>query len=331
MVGYPWAGTILKVLYHFMPKYELFPNYIGQDKLKNKLSFLLHNHRKTKIFQPVLLVSERGSGKSTLARQIGDNLLDFKNERPRKFLEINAASVKNIGSLIDDIIVPYVAGDKEITIFFDEFGEINEKVANWLLSVLCPNKGHVTSAIFNGVKYDFNYQYISFICATTDARLLSLPMKSRLRRLDFESYSFEDLTRILFQNAPGISFTDQTENEIVQILRGSPRATVMMAEDIRQYLASSNKDTFDFKDWRRLKKILDILPLGLNRNELQMLKYLNERAMTLTCLAAKCNITASECRNDRELFLLSEGLINIDGKRKITPKGQDLLKLSEIY
>ncbi len=306
---------------------DYFPGYIGQPKLKNKLSFLLDNHRKTKMFEPVLLVSKRGDGKSDLARRIGSNILNFDNTKPRKFIEVNSASVASITAFCNDILIPHVAGNQETTLFCDEFATINKKVENWLLSVLCPNAEGRTTAFHDGAKYDFDYRYFTFIGATTDARLLSLPMKSRLRRLEFEPYSHNDLIRILFKNTPNVIFRDDIEMQIVKVLRGSPRTTVLMAKDINQYVESKNVDKiFNQKDWDVLRHIMDVLPYGLTRNELQLLKFLREGPMTLTGLAAKFALEPSELRRDIELFALSLGLIAIDGKRILTARGREALE-----
>lgn len=302
-----------------------FPNFIGQEKLKNKLSFLIDAHKKTRIFDSAMLVSKRGDGKSQIAKLIGNNLLGA-NSKPKKFLEINSASVKTVTSFVDNIVVPHIRGNQEVTIFLDEFGKIHSEVEDWLLSVLCPNEENKTFAYHDGVRYDFDFKYCSFLMATTDAHAISLPMKSRLRRLEFEPYTNIDLMKILHRYSPNISYRDLIERKIVNILRDSPRATVMLSKDIIQFTKNANIDYFGENEWEEFKQVFGILPLGLTSSELQLLRFLREGNCTLTTLAAKFSLDTSELRKEIELFPLSKGLIQIDGKRKITTKGLDLIK-----
>lgn len=304
---------------------EYFPDFIGQSIIKTQLSFLLNAYQHSRILSPLLLVAKRGDGKSDLSRRIALNLTNSNRTGPKKLIEINSASVKTVESFVEKIIIPFVAGNKEVTLFCDEFAKIGEPVSDWLLSVLCPNAEHRTFAYHGGTRYDFDFRYFSFIGATTDAHLVSLPMKSRLRRLEFEPYSNIDLIKILHRNCD-IEFRDNIEHEIVKVLRSSPRATVMMAQDIRQYATNENKNSFGRRDWENFKFILGILPLGLTRNELQLLRYLDEGPATLTCLSAKFSLSIAELRQEIELFPMASGLISIDGKRKLTHKGKELLE-----
>ena len=67
--------------------------------------------------------------------------------------------------------------------------------------------------------------------------------------------------------------------------------------------------------------------MGISYTEKQILQALNDcGSATLTGLAAKIGLSKSALQRDHELYLLNKGLIEIDGKRKITGKGIDLCK-----
>ncbi len=51
--------------------------------------------------------------------------------------------------------------------------------------------------------------------------------------------------------------------------------------------------------------------------------------MSLTALSARFGLDAPELRREIEIYPLCSDLIYIDGKRKITQKGLDLLKTIE--
>jgi Holliday junction resolvasome RuvABC ATP-dependent DNA helicase subunit len=47
---------------------------------------------------------------------------------------------------------------------------------------------------------------------------------------------------------------------------------------------------------------------------------------TLSMLAAKTGLSSTSLRSDHEKYLLKQNLMEIDVKRKITPKGRKLIK-----
>jgi Holliday junction resolvasome RuvABC ATP-dependent DNA helicase subunit len=77
-----------------------------------------------------------------------------------------------------------------------------------------------------------------------------------------------------------------------------------MATNIINYCAANNVRTFKLKDWESLCKTLDILPHGLNKNELRYLKALVKNGCTrLYNLAAKLQMTRAAIQSDCEVYL----------------------------
>jgi Holliday junction resolvasome RuvABC ATP-dependent DNA helicase subunit len=102
----------------------------------------------------------------------------------------------------------------------------------------------------------------------------------------------------------------------------------MMAEDIKTYLAPAHRTHFKMADWQSLRNTLGVLPLGLTRLELRVLRVLeHNRDVTLTRLAASLQMTPASVRADLELHLLKTGLISINTGRNLTSTGQAYLKL----
>ena len=95
-----------------------------------------------------------------------------------------------------------------------------------------------------------------------------------------------------------------------------------------QYCAKNRKRKFKLNDWKRLKDSLDILPLGLNRTELKVLKALSEQPYTkLTNLSAKLGMSKSVIMRDFEMYLQKQGLFEIDPLgRQLTKKGREYLQ-----
>jgi Holliday junction resolvasome RuvABC ATP-dependent DNA helicase subunit len=116
--------------------------------------------------------------------------------------------------------------------------------------------------------------------------------------------------------------------EIAPVLRGNARAAQKMANNMKSYLQRKNDKKFMKKHWQDLKHALGILPLGLNRIEVQILRALSEKKeSSLTNLSAKTGLTVQCIRQDFELYIQKHGLMEINtGGRSLTSKGHDYLK-----
>ena len=84
-------------------------------------------------------------------------------------------------------------------------------------------------------------------------------------------------------------------------------------------------------DWDKLKYHLGILPLGLSRIEVQVLEHLRKKAeCSLTNIAAATGLTVQCIRQDFEMYLQKQGLMQITTKgRSLTNEGHKYLKALE--
>ena len=114
--------------------------------------------------------------------------------------------------------------------------------------------------------------------------------------------------------------------EISSTTRGNARSAVKIAESINLYVKRTGQTTFGDSDWRNLCHTLNIKPEGLTNAELLVLKTLNERgACSLNAIASITGLSRPCIQQDIENFLVKKALMKIDGQRKITIKGQELL------
>ena len=304
-----------------------FPEIIGQEKTIRKLSFLIEGQRANGFCPPVLFVAKRGDGKTSLARALGRNLV-ARDGTPKKFVEVNGASLKTVSAFVNNIIIPHV-NNAEVTLCVDETHSHDNRVRDWILSMLARNKDKTSMATHDGAEIWFNWTQFSFIAATTNPEKLSEAFKNRLERIDLEPYKAEHLVAILLKNTPDITYDENIEHNIVSVVRDSPRQTVHLAEHINQFSAQTKNTRFNKAAWQDLSKKLDIKPFGLTHTELALLRHLNEcGGLTLTSLSAKLSLDATTIRRDIESFLLSRNLIQIDGKRFITGRGKEMLKIA---
>jgi Holliday junction resolvasome RuvABC ATP-dependent DNA helicase subunit len=303
-----------------------FPNFIGQKNAISAITFELNATKRTKVLKPLFLAGPRGHGKTELARRIGSNLLNTEG-KPKKFIELTGASCRNLNVFVDTLVIPHLSNFQEATLFVDEIHCVHDDIKDWFLSLLQRSPENKSTVSHAGLRYDFDFSKFSFICASTNPEKLSKSLLERHKRIELEPYVDGELIKILYVNTPDLTFLDGVEKEIISTVRGSPRIIVLdRSKDIVEYCAQNNLTKFGPSDWHKLRKILNIRPLGLTANETNILKFLKETgSQTLTSIAAKLSLDTSTVRRDCELFLLSRGLMKIEGTRHITDKGVKIL------
>jgi Holliday junction resolvasome RuvABC ATP-dependent DNA helicase subunit len=136
------------------------------------------------------------------------------------------------------------------------------------------------------------------------------------------------LGRITAMGLEGVTFDDGLLDEVATILRGNARAAQKIAINITNYLAPKGLTHFGYTDWEELKYQLGILPLGLSRIELQILRILTQKKeCSLTNLAAKTGLTVQCIRQDFEMYLQKQNLMDITtAGRSITIDGLNYIE-----
>ena len=334
-------------------KKDRFAGLIGQEKAKRKVDFHLDNFDATKVIPHLMFIAPKGCGKTLMAKAVGRNLLSAEpttrtvtntmgerittevpaGKAPKKFLEVNCASIKSVPQFVEGLLLEKILG-KEVTVLFDEAHMLPNDVSMFLLTALNPNADNFTSMTFNDHTFDFNFRRQSFIFATTEAHKIFHALIDRCTRIDLEEYTTNELGRIVKLNLDNINLKCDKDlfDEIASVLRGNARAAQKMANDMKNYLARAKKQKFDAGDWEKLKHALSIMPLGLNDIEIQILKALRGRKdCSLTNLSAKVGMTAQCIRQDFEMYLQKQNLMNIStGGRSLTPEGEEYLQVNNI-
>ncbi len=311
---------------------EMFPKIVGQDKAKRRLGFYHEGFNATRVLPHLMFIAPKGCGKTTLAKAMGRNLWSTEKTedgelKPKKFLEINCSTIKNVKQFINQIIVPHV-NYQECTILFDECSELPKDVTMALLTILNPNEENRTSFSFEDYVCDFDFRQQSFMFATTEAQSVFHALMDRCERIDLEEYTYNELGEIVKRVCKDAEFEDGLLPEIATVLRGNARAAQKMATNITNYMKAKGKTLFTHKDWASLSYSLGILPLGLSPIELQVLNHLAEkRECSLTYLSAKTGLTKACLQRDFEMHLQKMNLMEIStAGRKITAKGKTYLE-----
>jgi Holliday junction resolvasome RuvABC ATP-dependent DNA helicase subunit len=309
-------------------KPTLFPDLIGQEVAKRKLAFFLDSYHASHYVPHLMFVAPKGCGKTMMAKATAKELTSRENRSKSKpFLELNCSTIKNVPQFFNQVVIPHM-NQQECTVLFDEASELPKDVTMALLTILNPNKDNRTTFSFEDYTVDFDFTRQSFMFATTEAQSIFHALMDRCERLDLEEYTHDELGRIVGVNYPDGEFEDGLLGKIATVLRGNARQAQKMANNIKAYLASKGRTKFTAADWAALKYALGILPLGLSRIELQVLRILYvSKECSLTNIAAKTGLTPECLRRDFEMYLQKHSLMEITTNgRSITPKGQEYLK-----
>ncbi len=217
--------------------------------------------------------------------------------------------------------------NNEITILFDEAHALPKDLTMAFLTIFNTEKTNTKEFVYDEQTFEFDFSKQTFIFATTESDKLFPPLKDRLSTVDFEQYSKDNLGEIIKLNCDGINFSKESLQALSETVRGNARNAVMRSKEIVLYCESENKNTFELSDFHELTDLLGILPHGITRTEKQILEILEERgSCKLQTLSAVTGLSPTSLRRDHEVYLLRKNFMQIDGERKITNFGKNIIK-----
>lgn len=301
-----------------------FTHLIGQENVKKKLNFYLKAYDATSTCPFLNLVGAKGLGKTLFAKEFAKNLKN-KDGAKRPFLELNCSTIKNNEQFFEQIFIPLIMNN-EITILFDEAHALPKDLTMAFLTIFNTEKTSTKDFTYEDQTFTFDFTKQTFIFATTESDKLFPPLKDRLTTVDFEQYTSDNLAKIIQLNCDGINFSDEALKLLSSTVRGNARNAVMRSKEIVLYCESENKNTFDLQDFNVLVDLLGILPQGITCTEKQILEILADRgSCKLQTLSAVTGLSPTALRRDHEVYLLRRNFIQIDGERKITRHGRNLI------
>jgi Holliday junction resolvasome RuvABC ATP-dependent DNA helicase subunit len=316
-----------------------FDTVVGQDEAKQKLAFYLNSYNHTRIMPNLMLCAQKGQGKSLIAKETAKQLFAYGEDgtplmkedgvtpKKKNFLTITGSDYRTANAFVTGFLAKHVV-DRDCTVFIDEAHGLKDPVIQILLVLLNPNESNRNLHVHNDYHCDIDFRRQTFILATSESHSVFAPLMDRLKRIDLQAYTHEDLAKIVAISAPEVSFKEGVLEKISSVVRGNARQCVQMANDIRTYLCGKNH--FGQKNWAELCQILSIKPLGLSPIEIDLLRFMQERPQgsSLTNLAARSGLSRDAVQKDYESYLQSQGLMEISaGKgRHLTAKGQDYLR-----
>ncbi|MBU5439660.1 Holliday junction branch migration DNA helicase RuvB [Tissierella sp. MSJ-40] len=296
--------------------------YIGQDKVKEKLKIFIQAARERKEpLDHVLLFGPPGLGKTTLANiianEMGVNIRITSGpaiERPGDLASI----LTNLGE--DDVL------------FIDEIHRINRTVEE----ILYPAMEDFALDIIIGkgpsarsVRLDLSK--FTLIGATTRAGLLTSPLRDRFGvMLNLDLYDIYNLQKIVTRSAAilDIEIEDQGALEIAKRSRGTPRIANRLLKRVRDYAQVVENGIITWEVARKGLEILEIDDLGLDSVDrkiiLTMIENFNGGPVGVDTLSAATGEERNTIEDVYEPYLLQIGFINRTPRgRVVTKKAYD--------
>jgi Holliday junction DNA helicase RuvB len=289
--------------------------YIGQDRVKEKLSIFIEAAKKrNEALDHVLLYGPPGLGKTTLsniiAKEMGVSIRITSGPAIEKTGDL-AAILTNLGE--NDVL------------FIDEIHRLNRSVEE----ILYPAMEDYALDIIIGkgpsarsIRLDL--PKFTLVGATTRAGMLTSPLRARfgiISRLDF--YNNQDLEKIIIRSAGilNIDISKEAAEEIAARSRGTPRIANRILKRIRDYSQIRANGAVDLAITREAMELLEVDKGGLDELDRLILETIIEKfdggPVGLDTIAAAVGEESVTIEEVIEPFLLQMGFINRTSRGRV--------------
>lgn len=298
----------------------IFENIIGQNDARSTLDFFLCSHSRVTPFPNLIFTGGHGLGKTFFASKIAKAL-------GRQFIEINCGDLRTSEDFVDIVLQHVFQANKPATILMDEAHALSNEITTILLTFLNPTNNYINNFNYRGLNIRWDMSLINVIFATTDAYHIFKPLRNRCQEIYFYPYSDDDLYEIVKGYLPEITLLC-SKKDLALTCRGRARDAFVLSTNIRRLLGITGSNQFTQKDLDILKGRLGVLPMGLKRAEVDLLKTVAEHGpISAGNLAIKLMVNQSNIEEELEIRLRELGMIESSSRgRIITPLGSQYLE-----
>jgi holliday junction DNA helicase RuvB len=308
------------------PRYEIplrpekLDDFIGQDKVKERLSVFIQAARQRKEpLEHILLSGPPGLGKTTLANIIA-------KEMGANIRTTSGPAIERPGDLAG-ILTNLEPGD---IFFIDEIHRLNHVVEEYLYPAM---EDFVLDIILDkgpsARSVRLNLSPFTMIGATTRSGLLSSPMRSRMgmtNRLDY--YKGSDLKKIVARSSRIIKVTidEGGLQEIADRSRGTPRIANCLLRRVRDYAQIKGNGAINAKTADAALRMMDVDERGLDEMDKRIITTIVEKfeggPVGAGSLAVAIGEEPGTLEEVYEPYLIQQGYIKRTASgRKVTQLG----------
>jgi Holliday junction DNA helicase RuvB len=293
----------------------VFDNVIGQEAALAKLRFFLTTHDSVTPVPTFLFTGSHGLGKTYVAEKLA-------NAMGRRFVEENCGIMTTEKEFIEGVLMKRVIGDTPCTLFLDESHRLSSEITTILLTLLNPSSDMRNEVHYKNWKIVFDMSKINVIFATTDAYRMFGPLVNRTERIYFDSYDRTELIDMVHLYCPQVGLGCDT-NDLAEACRGRGRDAFQLSQKINRYVKHSDASALNGEGWDQLKQIFEIQPMGLNRQEVELLKIVaNHGAISVANIALAMMVNADNIESELEIRPRELGLLKSTSRgRSLTEKG----------
>ena len=297
----------------------VFENIVGQDEARSTLDFFVSSHSIATPFPTLLFTGGHGLGKTFFAKLVSKSL-------GRQYLEINCRNLETPDDFVEIVLKRVFQLNKPTTILLDEAHGLKNSVTDTLLSFTNPVDGNINRFLFQNVNISWDMSLINIVFATTDGYKIFDPLRNRCQEIYFYPYSEDELYRIVTGYLPNIQL-QCSRKDLALTCRGRGRDAFVLSENIKRF-CGNRTNVFIQNDLNKLKTRLGVMPMGLKRSEVDLLKIVADHGpISASNLAIKLMVNLNNVEEELEIRLRELGMIDSTNRgRIITEVGKKYLQ-----
>ena len=330
--------------------HHVFEGFVGNQAATQTLSLFLDyaKHKGVKRILSTGLTGPRSTGKTELSRRVSTALgiptLSLSETSLRdvdQLVERMESCAREAGQLMSPVAREgghMVLLAPPMLVFIDEVHQLSARVQDSLLTVL-----EAKDRMLRGSKKTIDARNVSFMIATTDWGKLREPLRSRVRRINLNPYSTQEVAAMLSNltgpapeaNEGHSEIDPATENlgpealnAIATAARAIPRVAIQLLSEIGMALALGELPNPSLESvWVFLKQKVPCDRRGLTWTDRKYLRILSARnPVGLDNLATELDTDRSNVEKEIEPFLVQMGWVQRGSAgRSLTPRGRNLI------